>query len=79
MNIDAKQLGTKFERLLKKIEAGEEVIVTKDEMPVAKLVHIPKRKSRQEIEEAIRAMKKFGKRNRLDGLRIRDLIEEGRR
>jgi antitoxin (DNA-binding transcriptional repressor) of toxin-antitoxin stability system len=52
--------------------------ITRHGRPVAQLVPIstPHQQSRM---EAIRELREFGKGHRLDGLKIRELIDEGRR
>ena len=74
--IDAK---ARLGELLDKVETGETVVITRDGRPVAHLV--PARAgssattSAAAIEEWIQARKGIT----LGGLRVRDLIDEGRR
>jgi prevent-host-death family protein len=77
-----KQIGvyeakTQLPRLLDEVERGESVTITRHGRPVARLVPVGGR--RRSAGEAIDALREFRKGNRLDGLTIRELIEEGRR
>lgn len=76
-----KQIGvydakTQLPRLLDEVERGESVTITRHGRPVARLVPVGGR--RRSAGEAIDALREFRKNNRLDGLTIRELIEEGR-
>jgi len=68
---------TQLPRLLDEVEQGETITITRYGRPIARLV--PLRGRRRTVAEAIEAMREFRKGNRLDGLTIRELIEEGRR
>ena len=67
-----------FSRVLSWVAAGETVIIRRRNIPVAKLVPAEEtqRVDRRQIVEEIRRAR-IG--IRLNGLRIRDLINEGRR
>ncbi len=63
---------------LDRVEHGESVTFTRHGKPVAQLVPvsmIPKGNR----ADAIRELRNFGQGRKLDGIRILDLIEEGRR
>jgi prevent-host-death family protein len=68
---------TQLPRLLDAVERGEIVTITRHGRPVAKLV--PVKGTQRSVEEAIEALREFRKRHPLRGLKIKDLIEEGRR
>jgi len=68
---------TRLSELLKRAEKGERIIVTKHGVPVAELVPVPKAE-KIPPKEAIAALKSFRKSHRLNGMSIRELIEEGR-
>jgi prevent-host-death family protein len=68
---------TQLPRLLDEVEQGETITITRYGRPIARIV--PLRGRRRTVAEAIEAMREFRKGNRLDGLTIRELIEEGRR
>lgn len=67
---------TQLPRLLDDVERGETITITRHGRPVARLVPVERRRTR---EEAVEAIKESRKRWRLDGISIRELIEEGRR
>jgi prevent-host-death family protein len=68
---------TQLPRLLDEVEQGETITITRYGRPVARLV--PLRGRRRTVKEAIEAMRELRKGNRLDGITIRELIEEGRK
>ena len=70
---------TRFSELLERVERGAEVTITKHGTPVARLVPVCKRLSREERRAAIARWRESSKGISLGGLRIRDLVNEGRR
>jgi prevent-host-death family protein len=68
---------TQLPRLLEEVERGETVTITRHGRPVARLVPVGAR--RRSASEAIEALLAFRAEHTLDGLEVRDLIEEGRR
>ncbi|MFN0134247.1 MAG: type II toxin-antitoxin system Phd/YefM family antitoxin, partial [Phycisphaerales bacterium] len=70
---------TKFSELLDRVEAGEEMVITKHGRPVAKLSPIEKRHDPDEIRKAMAQLDELSKSVTLGGLTIKDLINEGRR
>jgi prevent-host-death family protein len=68
---------TQLPRLLDEVEQGETITITRYGRPIARLVSISR--PRRSLDETIAAMREFRKGNRLDGLTIRELIEEGRK
>jgi prevent-host-death family protein len=73
---------SRLPELLDRIERGEEVTIARHGAPMARLVPLqPKRPERdeQKIREALRRMDELSKRLSLGGLKIKDLINEGRR
>ncbi len=66
---------THFSALIEEAREGATIIVTKNGEPVAQIVPIPERRS--EASEAMRRI--LSTRAKLDGITIRELIEEGRR
>ncbi len=68
---------TQLPRLLEEVERGETVTITRHGKPVARLVPVGGR--RRTAGEAIEALLAFREQHSLDGLDIRELIEEGRR
>jgi prevent-host-death family protein len=69
---------THLPKLLERVAKGERITITKHGKPVAMLVPV-ETKTSQDIEQVIREMREFGKAHPLDGLSIREMIEEGRR
>ena len=70
---------THFSELLEKVEAGQEITITKHGTPVARLVPMQLKTTRPERRAAIEGIKKLSATVSLGGLKIRDLINEGRR
>lgn len=77
--VGAYEAKTHFSELLEKVESGEEITITRHGTPVARLVPIKKRYNREERRAAIERITKLREGLRLGGLKIRDLINEGRR
>ena len=68
---------THLTQLLGRVAKGERITITKHGVPVAKLV--PLEESRKpDVAGAIAALLEFRKGNKLQGLSIREMIEEGR-
>jgi prevent-host-death family protein len=68
---------TRLAELLRHVQCGESITITKHGVPIAKLV--PFEESRQpDVSAAISALIEFRKGNKLSGLSIREMIEEGR-
>lgn len=72
---DAKSSLTK---LLSDVQKGDTVTITKHGKPIARLVPVADDKARQ-VSEAIEALRDFHKGQSLNGLTIREMIDEGRR
>jgi len=68
---------THLARLLDEVELGETITITRHGRPIARIVPVGGRQ--RSATEAIDALREFRKGNRLHGLTIRELIEEGRR
>ena len=69
---------TRLAELLRRVQAGESITITKHGVPVAKLVPMNEA-NRPSISDVIAEMREIRKGNTLDGISIRELIEEGRR
>ena len=67
---------TQLPRLLEEVELGAEITITRHGKPVAKLV--PVTGPHAEVAEVIAGIRENRKGNRLDGLKVKDLIDEGR-
>lgn len=68
----------KLARLIQRAERGERIVITRHGKPVAELGPVRGR-TPQEIEKAIETLEAFRARLRPGRLRMKDLIEEGRR
>lgn len=67
---------TQFSRLLDEVERGETITITRYGRPVACLMPVGGRRG---VAEAIDALRESRKGNRLEGVTVRELIDEGRR
>lgn len=77
--VGAYEAKTRFSQLLERVVAGEEITITRHGHPVARLVPALPVHSIESRREAILKMRELMSRNRLDGLRVQDLIAEGRK
>jgi len=68
---------TRLPSLLDEVEAGETILITRHGRPVARLV--PLGTPRRNLAETIQAIRESRKGNRLGGVTLRELIDEGRR
>ncbi len=76
--VGAFEAKTHLSSLLERVAKGESIIIEKHGVPVAVLN--PVGASRHEpIEEVIADLREFRSRHRLNGLSIREMIDEGRR
>jgi prevent-host-death family protein len=77
--VGAYEAKTKLSELLDRVAAGEDITITRHGTPVARLVPVRKASTAHSRLEAVRKMRELAGRNRLGDLRVRDLIDEGRR
>lgn len=78
VEIGAYEAKTRLPALLERVRRGERITITKHGVPVAELVpHQAAR--RRKVADVIADLRRFREQHRLDGLSIKDLIEEGRR
>jgi prevent-host-death family protein len=68
-----------FSAWLTRVEQGEELVITKDGSPVARLVPAIAARPPIDRQAAIVEMREIAQRNHLNGLRVKDLAAEGRR
>lgn len=66
---------THFAQLLERVAKGEKITITKRGVPVAVLQPVGQPKG---VPDIISEIKKFREGKRLDGLSIKEMIEEGR-
>jgi prevent-host-death family protein len=77
--VGAYKAKTHLSELLEKVEAGEEITITKHGAPVAKLVPVRKEASKEERIAAVERIQKLASGLSLGGFRVKDLLSEGRR
>jgi prevent-host-death family protein len=70
---------THLSELLEKVQAGEEITITKHGAPIAKLVPVARHASPADRRAAIERIQKLATDLSLGGLKVKDLIREGRR
>jgi prevent-host-death family protein len=78
-SVGAYEAKTHFSELLAQVEAGQEITITKHGTPVAKLVPAKRKHTQEERRAAIERILNRKDGPTLGGLKIRDLINEGRR
>ena len=77
-SVGAYDAKTHLPRLLDEVANGERITITKHGHPVAILVP-PDTTQVRDVDAIMARIRAFRKGNRLDGLSIKDLINEGRR
>ncbi|MFQ5738283.1 MAG: type II toxin-antitoxin system Phd/YefM family antitoxin [Acidobacteriota bacterium] len=75
--VGAYEAKTHLGQLLEQVEKGERFVITRHGRPVAQLIPVSGR-SRESIQKAIRDLKAFQSSHQLQGVTIREMIEEGR-
>ena len=78
IEVSAYEAKTHLAELLRRVKAGERVLITKHHVPVAMLTPTFPQKKRS-IKETVEALKKFRKQNQLQGLNVKEMIEKERR
>jgi len=76
--VGAYEAKTHLPALLDRVAQGEQITITRHGVPVAVLAP-PSGAQKSAVRAASRDLIEFRKGHRLDGLAVRDLIEEGRR
>ena len=79
ITVGAFEAKTKLSSLLDKVEAGEEVVITRHGRPVARLVAPGAPPRKMTGEELLERMRERRKGTSLGSLTIRQLIDEGRK
>ena len=77
--VGAYEAKTHLSALLEKVAAGEEITITKPGAPVAKLVPVRQAAGPEERIAAIARIQKLASGLSLRGLKVKDLIQAGRR
>ena len=78
-SVGAYDAKTHFSELLQRVEGGEEVTITRHGSPVARMIPVRRRATPAERRAAIAAMRTLAKGSNLRGLKVKDLMNEGRR
>ncbi|MBK7643237.1 MAG: type II toxin-antitoxin system prevent-host-death family antitoxin [Planctomycetes bacterium] len=68
----------RLSELIERVSKGESVVITRHGTPIARLVPYDEGVERGQVQEAIAGLRKLRKGMRLRGLKLRDLIDEGR-
>lgn len=76
--VGAFEAKTHLAALLHRVARGERITITRHGVPVADLIR-SKTSPQRDLRELVEEIKRIRKGNRLRGLNIRALIEEGRR
>lgn len=69
---------THLPALLERVAKGEEFVITKHGVPIARLVPVDQDQKR-DVRSVIEELKQFRKGHTLGGLSVREMINEGRR
>ena len=77
--VGAYEAKTHLPRLLERVRKGERITITKHGTPIDMLVPVEQTKRQRTVAETIEEIRRFRRGRRLDGLTIRELIDEGRR
>ncbi len=75
--VGAYEAKTHLPELLERVSMGEKIVITRHGVPVA-ILQPADSSRRRTARDAIDRLKQFHRGKKLDGLSIRDLIEEGR-
>ena len=70
---------THFSELLERVEAGEQVTITRHGTPIVQMIPIRPKPTALQRRAAIEAIRELAKGNSLRGLQVKDLMAEGRR
>jgi prevent-host-death family protein len=78
ITIGLSEAGSQLPNLVDRVAQGELITITKQGVPVARIVPVPNQNN-SDLPQVIQDIKEFRKGRRLEGLSIREMIEEGRR
>ncbi len=76
--VGAYKAKTHLPQLLKRVSKGEKITISKHGVPVATL-QPPEAEQKRPVKKVIAELRAFRQKHALDGLSIREMIEEGRR
>ena len=77
-SVGAYEAKTHLPKLLERVAEGHRITITKHGVPVAVLEPYDSEKN-VDVREVIQSLREFRKGNRLEGLTIREMIDEDRR
>ncbi len=77
--VGAYEAKTHLPELLERVRQGETIVITKHGMPVAELRPVDAGKTRMSPAQAVASLRALRKGRRLDGIIIKELINEGRK
>jgi prevent-host-death family protein len=77
-SIGSYEAKTHLPALLERVAKGEEIMITKHGIPIARLVPVEHLHQR-DVRSVIKELKKFRQGHSLGELSVRDMINEGRR
>jgi prevent-host-death family protein len=77
--IGAYEAKTHLAQLLEKVAAGEEITITRHGTAIARLVPVRRKATIEERAAAIARIQKLSQSITLGGLKIKDMISEGRK
>jgi prevent-host-death family protein len=78
VTVSSYEAKTHLPQLLRRVEEGEEITITRHGQPIARIVPMQNR-DRAALQAMIAEMREFRAHHKLNGLSIRQLIEEGRK
>jgi len=78
LTLGAFEAKNRLSELIERVSKGESVVITRHGTPVARLVPYHESVERESVQGAIDGLRKLRKGMRLRGLKLRDLIDEGR-
>ncbi len=76
--VGAYEAKTHLPKLLERVQQGEYITITKHGVPVA-VLSPPDPETVQDVESVIADLRRFRAKHHLDGLTIREMMEDGRR
>lgn len=79
LTIGAYEARTHFSELLARVEEGDEITITRHGTPIAQLVPIQRKSSPDQRRAAITRMRALARQQSLGGLKIKNLVAQGRR
>ncbi|GDX99684.1 antitoxin [Phycisphaerae bacterium] len=79
VSIASEDLPARLAELLTRVAAGEEFILTRAGTPVARVGPVQPPHDPEKVRQAIAEMRELSKGMSLGGLKIKDLMNEGRR